>query len=463
MHLNKKEYNVSFSITPPSMSLNNSSIPEAPKVGPWVSSRAAKRALSSDTPPEEYYQESPPGTPLLAHRKVENLTTPVLTPERLSAVKCPLPDTPPKKILFTGFREIRNDLRELHNECRWREITNDQITELKEKINSYCINAPKETLLLLKLLSENFFYGIEPIFYAHIEKMRKDLPDLDSYMVLGKKTEISGPILKPAGVTKLLEFYEKTYDFPKGALSCQPIFNLPFLLREMKEGDARGWATYQSTFEDGDEHIVPVFAVCREGIIHTYVFDSSGHTINLKSSVLSCSFQTIQSARAKNLHNIELYSYRPKRQKGGVECSIYSIYDLKNLLEMHLKEVSIIDCFSPEKRQYDAAEAGLNGPPFYEINAIPPAMMKPAQSIQDIKDYQGLFSSCNSPFSPYYSPRLSFGGEKREVLQDLDALTASMEAHTFINEDGKAQNAHIAKHRLESIVYLIASLYRTAE
>lgn len=390
------------------------------------------------------------------------------TPERKSLLICPLNKTPEARFQFPGFREIRSLLIELQDENKNRAVFDDEIEMLRALIRKHQISNPKDTVMLLKLLSEYFFYGIEEIFHEGIDHLKSYYPQIQRYMLNLPDASDFGPVLTPRGIQEILNFYEKHCQFPSGILSCQPVSSLPDLIKEMnenyQENAVRGWAVYSDDFEE-DKHIVPVFSICQYGKTHVFIFDSQGHTLNPKiEPILSSSFQKVQWMRINP--NVELYSYKEKRQRGFVECSMYSILDLKNLIEMHMdnRNITLVDFYqkNPEFCTFiDHPQTyGIYGPPFYEISHLIPAMMKPTQSLSQLKKEAVATLSC----SPSYPVRRRFfGGDVIEKQQDPNLFYMDMEAYKAYNRDEILQNSYIGQHRLEYFVYLLTSILDEAE
>ena len=399
----------------------------------------------------------------------------LLTPNTKGLLICPLDRTPESYYQFDGFREVKRTLIHLQQESKKRGIRDGEIVALRDLIVSKNIEDLKEKLVLLKLLSEHFFFGIEDIFHEILTSLRKESPEIGQYMETVPDIASFGPVLTPQGVQKILNFYEQYYQFPKGALSCQPLSALIPLLNEMEEEyrggyigekSIQGWAVYNDDFEE-DKHFSPVFAICQGGKVHVFVFDSQGHDFCSGLQPRICrSFDKL--VKMFNRENIEVYSYKDKRQNGQVECSMYTILDLKNLVEFHLNnpETTIVDfyqknrkCCSPIKLPDDFKTYGA---PPNEITQLIPAMLKPTQSLSRLRSQGALLRS-----PAYRVNRRLFGGGLVEKEQNPNTFQQEIAAYSSYSrggdEDGRLQNSYISQHRLEYFIYLLASILEPSE
>ncbi len=403
---------------------------------------------------------TPTSSPRLAPGFIQpNSGSKLLTPNTRSLMFCPLNKTPEARFQFNGFKEIRALVTELVQENKKRSIYDDEIEELRNLILSKQISSPKEALMLLKLLSEHFFYGIEDVFHEFIDQLQDCYPQIGRFMTKLLDAPLSGPVLTPDGIQKMLSFYETHCQFPQGILSCEPVSQIPFLVEKMQknyqENEMRGWAVYADEFEQ-DKHIVPVFAICRYGKTHVFIFDSQGHTLHPQFTAMSRVFNELQWNR--HILNIELYSYKERRQRGSVECSMYAILDLKNLIEMHLggPEITLVDFYrqNPQfcSKVKQPKSFGIYGPPFYEIHHLIPAMMKPTQSLTQLKKQSAVILE-HSPSYPIR--RRLFGGDVIQKEQDPVQFPVDMESYELYSRDDVLQNSYIAQHRLEYLVYLL--------
>ena len=88
--------------------------------------------------------------------------------------------------------------------------------------------------------------------------------------------------------------------------------------------------------------------------------------------------------------NIELYSYKNKRQNDCVTCPIFSYLDLKTMVEMEfMDEDNIFDFIerTSSKEKISSAVTTNEELEVYEFGMLPSEMMKPTQSYTLIRSY----------------------------------------------------------------------------
>ncbi|MBS3903863.1 MAG: hypothetical protein KGZ39_00875 [Simkania sp.] len=328
-----------------------------------------------------------------------------------------------------------------------------------------------ELILFLKLLSEFVFYGAKGIFFEVLTRLRTLKPEIEPFFNDIEVDECDeGPILSPTGMNRMFQFFEEEYRFPLGFLSCQPLSALPDLVEEIIASDAnhmRGWAISNDLVDiKEDPHVIPMFVLSMQGKVHIFIYDSLGHTISKdpKEKKISRSLEHLirHFQDKKWLHErLAIYSYNSKRQNGPLDCVTFTLLDLKNLLERHLEGPgNIIDFYASQEPAHkpkliitDLEED--TGLPVYELDILPPEMMKVTQSLTKIRDYQQhspVLKDADIPFFERYSPL----GDTHRVAQDLISFRKSVSSFERVSPRGKIDNLYVEQKRLEFIVQLLS-------
>lgn len=347
---------------------------------------------------------------------------------------------------------------------------NKELEKLKNLIED--INQPKDLLVILKLISTRFFQDTEKLFYHVLLKIRKEVQELDHYMIDIRAMEHEGPVLTPNGVSKILEFFHREYNIPNEMLSCCSNTSLKFRLKEMLdqkvEGEFRGWVVHQDSFQEDDKHMVPVFSVFHQGRLHIYIIDSQGHDVHIKHPNMNRLGPCLQSLRNdfantdKICENVKLYSYQSRRQSGNVECSVFSLLDLKCLIEMHRAGENLVDYFETQvdetfqpKQITPEMLREKTGFPFYELQILPPSLMKPMQSISAFRDLRDKYSTA---WSAYNASRFNSLGETVTETQDVEMLYEKVKQCTVLSDEGVSRNLYARNKRFSYIIYLILTI-----
>lgn len=443
--------------------------------------QTTRKALPLPTAPTFSADEPGFHTPPSSSQSCPQLPPPLkLTPLRVQVLTRPLPEDsshiPYAEIPWC--QHIIEKITELADLSHKRAtvkgdkgLTDREIATLRDTIDQQNITNPKELLIVLKLLAGNPFCGMEPIFYDVLKKIRDALPQLDDYMtdILGNEHE--GPVLTATGVGMLINFFKIKYKFSDEALSCASTSQLPELIKDLiesrEEGKAVGWVIYPD--DPDDKHMVPVFAIYQNDKVHVFIFDSQGHDINPQMPRISTSLYILRQYMKPFANQIQLYSYKSKRQNGNVECSIFSLQDLKCLLEMHASGTNLIQYYQEQPNPSHQprlitpemlGETHRKGLPFYELSMVPVGMMKPTQSI---RTFEALKETDQPTWVPYTVCRTNAEGELIEKAQTVADLYAQVQKYTSYNSDGDARNLYALQKRLSYIIYMIVQILERPE
>lgn len=394
-----------------------------------------------------------------------------LTPERVQVLTRPLSEKCDENryLKEASYEAIRAQLKSL---VRGDEqgVSLEAIEELRQKIASYHLTSVKDRILLLKLLSEKPFCGIELIFYETLQELRLQLPQLQHYMCneLGLRDH-EGPLLTPLGIKKIIDFFNEEYEFPSDLLSSISASQLPFVVQKLidskEEGKIMGYVVSSDSFHR-DRHIVPVFCIYFHDAVYVYITDSEGHDFLSEKKFMSKSLvELVDHPDTYNLiqqGRLKIHSYKEKRQHGHVECSVFSLLDLKSLIEMHLRQgknivqyyEQQIELFKPKEIH---VEVGMQkkSAVVYELSILPSAMMKPTQSL---KKFRQLKEEYSESWVPYEVTRLNSRGEVIKKVVDAKELYNQVEFFKSTTAEGKQQNLYVLKKRFDSIIYLIVQI-----
>jgi len=392
-----------------------------------------------------------------------------LTPQRgLKAMTRPVPTTPSKMVYPTNrpnwwdsTHRLLNLLTVSNQEEPISEADLDKIRQVASHVIQ--VGDPVQSLLFLKLLSDFIVFGAKGIFFEVLNSLRSVHPDIDIYF---KDVDVDepdeGPVFTPEAIDRIFQFFEEEYQYPAGILSAQDLSALPGLVEEMiesEDGSIRGWVVYNDQMVE-DPHVVPVFAIRKEGTTHVFIFDSVGHTFSPEKADLktSASLEALIAHFQDKPDQLAIYSYQIRRQNSDLGCSTFAILDLKNLLERHLSGPGdIVDFYASQKGNL---KPKLGNPtlaldsrlPIFEISTLPPEMMKVTQSFGRIRQY-----SKESPVDDHVPSVMRFSSSwqtfrKPQTFADLDS-TVSEIARTA--PDGSVKNLYVDSKRLKFIVYLL--------
>lgn len=405
---------------------------------------------------------------------------PQLTPERVKTLIRPLPDSP-SKILYPGQRpewwdgahRLLRDvaIRNQENPIRKGEL--QPIEQLADEVIAR--QNPVELLMLLKLLSEFIVYDTKRIFFKVLAPLRTLNPGINDYFFdVDSDDPSEGPSLSPMAMNLMFRFYEEEFGYPPGILSCQKLSALPDLLTRLIESgpnQMRGWVVLNDC-QDSDPHVVPVFAINHEGKTYIFVFDSLGHTISKDpgntriSASLGWLLKHFEN-RSDMSGKLAIYSYRIKRQNSEVGCATFSLHDLKNLCERHFRSAgNIVDFYASQAPDHQPRlmneELHIGSSfPVWEIDTLPPEMMKVTQSFSEIKHYTNQPPVLSPPIPRF--PRYSSDGRTYDTLQDLEAFNQSVAQIERTTPDGNAVNLYIEQKRFADIVYLISRYFNRSD
>jgi len=452
----------------------------------------------------------------------EPLPVTPFTPERRKDL---LRKTPSSVKLLINIKDHENNLldevlhlvRALNSDAspqvgwwdRDEQLKNNNLALLNQKINDLINEGhPKPLLMTLKFLSDYPFGEINTFFTKTLRALQNSIPHIvgETYIREDNEDPARGQIVTPQSVQKLFTFFEQHFNIPKGLLTCQKLSVLPSLVnqmvKDMREGEFKGWAV-SNDISDFDLHMVPFFSIVQNGKVNVFIFDSIGHTSGEKFfpelEDISCGFRELLM-RNPNLQEwqdkVAIYSYAQRRQNDVRGCWAFVVQDLRDLVEMHLdpQAHSIVDFYSPEMQRLDSPTSSMgsictnaeemlclsspNSPPLrkditpylqpnnaielYEVNSLPPAMMKVTQSLSKINRYcqESRILLEETAFKPHSAMRPSPNGEMIPVLQNLPNLESIISQNTIFNSDGnKQQNVYAGRMRFTYIVYLITSLW----
>lgn len=451
---------------------------------------------SSSTAPREFPEESyhtPPSSPTLSRQTFQ------LTPVRVKTLRYPLPaDRPSPYSELPWYRVMDTELKALHSLSEQRAAASEKVkhfpieASFEEKSSAYEeldtlnenvetalksletlyasweLSSPKDLLVVLKLLSAAPFCGIEPLFYTVLKHLKEKAPTLDEYLLQVKTLEHEGPVLTPKGIEKVITFFKKEYSIEEPLLSCRILGALPSLILQMlaraQEGEFAAWVIYSNSFSE-DKHVVPIFATYQKEKVHVFILDSQGHDVHptqVAYTRFSKSLAVLRDAFYQDQNHIQLYSYAEKRQSGNVECSVFSLLDLKCLIEMHQGGENIVHyswtqetSFLPKK----ITPAMIGEPegtlPFFEIQILPPAMMKPTQSISKFKDLRVRYSP---QWGAYNAHRFNSEGEKISETQNVETLYQKVSRYTSYNDEGIPRNLYALRKRFAYLIFLSMSV-----
>ena len=428
---------------------------------------------------EEFLDRAMATTNLKAYRLNRHYFTPLDSGATVLASPCargsPTLNSP--RIFPAWWEEACDQLAEIteHNQCRAVAAQELQpIQRLEQRIMQS--PDPIEVLWFLKLLSEFVFEGSKGIFFRGLARLRILLPELNRFFLDLKLSDDpdEGPELTEEAIQNIFQFFEGQYHYPPGLLSVEGVSSLPDLVEELldaPEGTMRGWVVWNDRVSRNDDpHVTPVFVIKVCGKLHVFLFDSLGHEFAKERAKrrISPALETL-IARFRDIpelvSRLAIYSYKSARQRSDYGCSIFSILDLKNLLERHSSGGETIVDFYAAQESFRWPRLAIHelerntALPVFEIDLLPPEMMKVTESLARIDQYvQEPPTLRDSPVFERLSPSLETCYSK----QDLSSLKASIVAISRFNAKNRARNLYMLQKRLSFIVYLLISHFKTS-
>lgn len=266
-----------------------------------------------------------------------------------------------------------------------------------------------------------------------------------------------GPSFSAEGINTIFRYFEEDYKYPCGVLSAEKATDLSGCVESMRvasDGTFRGWVVYndEMSFHD-DPHVVPVFAIKDHGQVHVFIFDSVGHDTAGGSYSVALEKLTGSGLDPKDLM---IYSYKHKRQHSGYGCSIFSILDLKSLVERHIRgRGNLVNFYQSQEWDHlpRLIEEISDGYTVLEIDVLPPEMMKVTQSYRALDAYGR--SSPVLGHVPSFE-RYTDAWDTEVQPQDMALLQDKVsQICRFDNRTGREKNFYMLKKRFDFIVYLI--------
>jgi hypothetical protein len=397
---------------------------------------------------------------------------PQFTPERYKTIKNPLPRAPEEM----AYRQTRDPCLDVAHRAlvtmadvnQKSPLPPSEMQPVKQIAQDLTVHRnQKDILMFMKTLSEFVVYETKGIFFGALKDLIQLCPELN-YLFLKTETHdpIEGPSLKPFAINDLCHFYEEEFHFSPGVLSCQPISKLTKLVSEFIRSDTstmRGFVIHND-YDPFDGHVVPVFIIKYQGMNHLFIFDSRGHTVSNfpNETVVSRTLDELLEyfyEESEESKKISLYSYQIQRQFSEVGCATFSLLDLKNLYERHAGGFEhIVDFYRSQKEAYrpkslnDRIDSSV---PIYELNVLPPEMMKATQSRSQICHYQDRPPTLNPELTPVFLRSLP-AGETCKKVQDLMNLRSAVNDSVRVSPTAdRTRNLYVEKKRFSDIVILI--------
>ncbi len=330
---------------------------------------------------------------------------------------------------------------------------------------------PDEMRMFLKLLSQYYFLGAKQIFFELLKKLRKVTPEINQYFKDIPFDEADeGPVLSTVGINQILRMQETDFGYPVRMLAAAGVTELSGLIEGIIHSPSQdmiqGWIVENDLFLE-DPHLVPVLALKVKGKTHVFILDSLGHNLFSSPTERQLSFvleDLIQSFRKSNSidQQLALYSYKNKRQHAfSLDCGTFSLLDLKNLIERHLRGADDLLTFYAKQDQKNQPRsitsilANGSSLPIFEIDILPPELMKVTQSKKQIQAYIENSPALDTSSMPVFQ-RFTPSGQIQQSPQTLPELTTKISENERIRSDERAMNLYVDRKRLAQIVYVLA-------
>jgi len=286
----------------------------------------------------------------------------LLTPERRTLLKLPLPGTP-SRVSFQNLPDwwalIHRSLQNISEANRKRPVDPSELQSVRQVADEVIGRSnPKEILMFLKILSDFVVYDTKEVFFEVLAALRSQDSRLNC---LFRETDVrdpsEGPSFSPLAINDIFHSFEEDLHYHPGVMSAQPLSLLPQLVDQFISNPQpddcpfRCWAIWNDVKKD-DPHIVPVFISKRQGKNSLYIFDSLGHCLFSKDpSLKRMSFALhdlivhFDGRQAPLTQPLVINSCKLQRQFSKVGCATSTILDLKHLYERHIGNFLHIDDF----------------------------------------------------------------------------------------------------------------------
>jgi hypothetical protein len=318
---------------------------------------------------------------------------------------------------------------------------------LVDKIQSLVLpilaaNRTRDILYLTSLLSSHNFFYTKDWFHQALDRLIASFPHLNPYF--------SGRdhILTPESTKILLSHFEKTYGFEPNILSCEPLENLFSLIENFLSSEPstaiKGWILYK---KDHD-HLTPVFVKKEKNSLQILITNSQGLVQN------GFVFDECKKLSFPQFHTF-LYTCSSARQRDGSSCPVFSLLDLKNLLEAYHDGKDIFSFLSSQPlKELLSQDPSMK---VFSFSTLPPYMMKVTQSIKQLTSYYRASPDLFSGHSPVFIRR-SPTQEVLQTLQTLDLLKTCVETNSFINPSGDVLNKYIERKYLQCVQIILSAV-----
>ena len=322
-----------------------------------------------------------------------------------------------------------------------------------------------DQIKLLKLFENYTFFFTDKFFTIVLKQIAISYPEIQRYFY--REGLYGNPIISLEGVSSILHFFELEYKFPEGCLSCQTIANLPKLIEEIMLSTelelTKGFVIQSAPH---DPHLVPIFITKHGPSVNVLISDSMGHTIsmlerNWEMSEIKAIITTFQH-QAKYFENLKIYSYALKRQNDNVSCHIFCTLDLKNLYERQLStDETIFDFLTTysHPRLITPEIVRDCGLLIYEVELLPPEMMKVTQSYTALKTYASHSPKLEGSMTPCFI-RKSPEGAQVFSFQTMDVLNRSVMRAKCISPTSREESKYVDKKRWGFIIQILESHFR---
>lgn len=281
----------------------------------------------------------------------------------------------------------------------------------KKVINDLVKNGPKERLaaVVKKLVDSNTLQKGSDIRLL-LENLSDAIPELSKYFTIDKSA--TDPILSPHGVRVIVNNLEEKGSLEKGTcIVCDDYQQLREHLNNLPAGDFRFcFLLRNGQPNDGAIHMTPVFVDSSDNKLQVIVTDSLGLASQGMGPLLDTLQETI-GAKSDKSPPATLIFYDQRRQFDDSNCPIFSIRDAVQ----GLKRTGEHDLFL-----FAAKHAKDGGYGLHLLNALPPEMMKGAQSFNKVID-------------PYVTNNPTLAAQQLKVKKNDDkaeTLQQNVERHT---------------------------------
>ena len=303
-----------------------------------------------------------------------------------------------------------------------------------------------DRLDIISAVNSHLFFHCYDLIHQVLCHSKTDLVSLHEFFYFDEDSAY----LKPEAILFLNAYFKSQYD----DWGNQDIVSLSYtdlkahLTSLLSHEDSFTYVVLERSTglsaDDIDFHLTPLCIEKKNKHLTLIVTDSKGFSkdtrhIDLLQSILQemeCDYP------------IDVYLLNECRQSDWFSCSIFSFLDLRNMIEMEHTCFSLADFSKDNSTLLKKLNRTVT---LYELNTLPPSMLKVTQSIRQLRDW------CRTPSPSFHIVRrLSVDDPSKPIvrLQDAAQMTRAIDYYSVYGFQGEQVNYYLTK-KWTNCVYIL--------